>query len=243
MKKNSGQIKEDNTYRISDMVEAERPREKLAGSGPSSLSNAELIAILLRVGMEGENAIQMGSRLLIDFKGLKGLYRASYPELCAVHGLGPAKAAQLMAAMELGKRIGQMSDERRSIHSPQDVYDLVGYEMSLLDQEELWVLLLDTRNQVISLEKLYRGSVNSSQVRVAEVFKASVRANTPSIIVVHNHPSGDPTPSPEDIALTRSIIQSGRLLDIELLDHIVIGQNRCVSMKERHLGFSPAGLG
>lgn len=241
MKKSAIQIRENSGYRISDMDASERPREKLASSGPANLSNAELIAILLRVGMEGENAVRMADRILIDFKGLKGLYRASYTELCGVHGLGPAKAAQLMAALELGKRIGQMGDDKKSIHSPQDVYDLVGYEMSLFDQEELWVLLLDTRNQVISVEKLYRGSVNSSQVRVAEVFKAAVRANTPSIIIVHNHPSGDPTPSPEDIALTRSIIQSGRMLDIELLDHIVIGQNRFTSLKERNLGFSPPG--
>lgn len=237
MPKHTINIRENNSYRIHDMDLTERPREKLAKSGAASLSNAELIAILLRVGVEGQNAVQMGQQLLTDFKGITGLYKAGYQELCNQFGLGPAKAAQLMAAMELGKRIGRNNEEKQGIHQPQDVYDLLGYEMSLLDQEELWVILLDTRNQLISTEKIYRGSVNASQVRVGELFKAAVKSNAPSILVVHNHPSGDPTPSPEDVALTRSVIQAGKMLDIEVLDHIVIGSNRCISLKERNLGF------
>ena len=238
MVRQNERIRESNAYRIQDMDETERPREKLARFGSANLSNAELIAILLRVGVEGQNAVQMGERLLTDFKGLKGLYQAGYKELCGQFGLGPAKAAQLMAAMELGKRIGGQIEEKTSIHSPKDVYDLVGYEMSLLEQEELWVILLDTRNQIVGKEKLYRGSVNSSQVRVGEVFKAAVKSNAPAIILVHNHPSGDPSPSPEDVALTRSTIQAGKLLDIDLLDHIVIGGNRFISLKEGNLGFN-----
>lgn len=234
-------ISETNLYRIQDMEENERPREKLAKVGPGSLSNAELIAILLRVGVEGENAVTVGERLLIDFKGLKGLYQATYPELCRQHGLGPAKTAQLMAAMELGKRVSQVTEQKKTIHSPQDVFQLVGLEMGMLDREELWVILTDTRNQVISTEKLYQGSVNSSQVRVGELFRAAVRANAASILVVHNHPSGDPTPSPDDIALTRAIIQAGKLLDIEVLDHVVIGNQRFVSLKEKNFGFLSPG--
>lgn len=238
MAKQSEKVREYTTYRIQDMDESERPREKLAKHGPASLSNSELLAILLRVGVEGLNAVQMGDRLLQQFRGLKGLYQADYQELCNQFGLGPAKAAQLMAAMELGKRVGSQQMERDVVHGPQDIHNLVGYKMSLLDQEELWVILLDTRNQVIAIEELYKGSVNSSQVRVAELFRGAIKANTPSIVMVHNHPSGDPTPSPEDIALTRSAIQAGKLLDIEVLDHLVIGATRFTSMKERNLGFA-----
>jgi DNA repair protein RadC len=231
-------IREINTYRIQDMDATERPREKLARYGAADLNNAELLAILLRVGVEGQNAVQMAESLLVHFKGLKGLYQASYQEICNQHGLGPAKSAQLMAAMELGKRIAREVPDKTSIHSPKDIFDRFGYEMSLLDHEELWVLLLDTRNQILGEEKLYRGSVNASQVRVGEVFKLAVRINAASVVAIHNHPSGDPTPSPEDVALTRSLIQAGKLLDIELVDHLIIGANKFISLKERNLGFS-----
>ena len=129
------------------------------------------------------------------------------------------------------------AEERRVIHSPQDAADLVIYEMSALEQEHLRVIQLDTRNRVVNIEEVYRGSLNSSQVRVGELFKGAVRRNLAAIIVVHNHPSGDPTPSPDDIALTRQITQAGKLLDIEVLDHLVIGQGRFISLKERGLGF------
>jgi len=226
------------SYRITDLAVSERPRERLAQLGPQALSNAELIAILLRVGAAGENAVQVGQRLLQTFDGIAGLHRASFDEVCAQHGIGPAKAAQIKAAIELGRRLTLESpEERPAIHSPADAADLVRYEMMALEQEELRVMLLDTRNRVMGIESIYRGSLNSSQVRVGELFKSAVRRNIAALIVIHNHPSGDPTPSPDDIALTRAVVEAGRLLDIEVLDHLVIGRGHWVSLKERKLGF------
>ncbi|MCJ7701109.1 MAG: DNA repair protein RadC [Anaerolineales bacterium] len=225
-------------YRITDLAVSERPRERLAQLGPQALSNAELIAILLRVGAAGENAVQVGQRLLQTFDGITGLHRASFDEVCAQHGIGPAKAAQIKAAIELGRRLTlETPDERPAINSPADAAALVHYEMMALEQEELRVMLLDTRNRVMSIVSVYRGSLNSSQVRVGELFKSAVRRNVAALIVIHNHPSGDPTPSPDDIALTRAVVEAGRLLDIEVLDHLVIGRGRWVSLKERKLGF------
>lgn len=228
----------NNTYRITDLEESERPRERLARLGAQSLSNAELLAILLRMGVRGENAVQVGQRLLQALGGIAGLHRCELSELCAQRGIGEAKAAQIKAAIELGNRLRlEAPDERPTIHSPADAAALVQYEMSVLEQEELRVLLLDTRNRVQDTVTVYRGSVNSSQVRVGELFKAAVRRNAAGLIVVHNHPSGDPTPSPDDIAVTRAIVQAGKLLDVEAVDHLIIGQGRFVSLKERGLGF------
>ena len=226
------------TYRITDLAESERPRERLAKLGPQALSNAELIAILLRVGVSGENAVQVGQRLLQTFDDLSGLHSASYDEVRAQHGIGPAKAAQIKAAIELGRRLTLESpEERPTINSPADAAALVQYEMAALEQEHLRVMLLDIRNRVLDIVDVYRGSLNSSQVRVGEVFRAAVRRNAGALIVVHNHPSGDPTPSPDDIAITRAIVEAGRLLDIEVLDHLVIGRGRWVSLKEQKMGF------
>lgn len=227
------------TYRISDLDQDERPRERLERLGAQALSNAELMAILLRVGRPGENAVQMGQRLLQAVGGISGLHQAAFDELCAQPYIGPAKAAQIKAAIELGRRLMLESpEERPAIHSPADAANLVQYEMSALEQEELRVILLDTRNRVLVVETIYRGSLNSSQVRVGEVFRVAIRRNSANLIVVHNHPSGDPTPSPDDVAVTRAIIQAGKLLDVEVLDHVVIGRGRFVSLKERGLGFS-----
>ncbi len=226
------------TYRITDLAEDERPRERLAKYGPQVLNTAELLAILLRVGVPGENAVQVGQRLLQDFKGLQGLHRADFQEVCSQHGIGPAKAAQIKAAIELGRRLSAESpEERPAIHSPSDAAELVKYEMSGLEQEELRVILLDIRNRVEHIQTVYRGSLNSSQVRVGELFKTAIRRNAAALIVVHNHPSGDPSPSPDDITLTRAIVQAGKLLDIDVLDHLIIGGGRFVSLKERGGGF------
>ncbi|MBM3144738.1 MAG: JAB domain-containing protein [Chloroflexi bacterium] len=226
------------TYRITDLASSERPRERLASLGPQALSNAELLAILVRVGVHGENAVQVGQRLLQAFGGLAGLHRASYEEVCNQHGIGAAKAAQIKAAIELGRRLTLESpEERPTINSPADAAALVQFEMSALEQEHLRVMLLDTRNRVLGIVEVYQGSLNSSQVRVGELFRAAVRRNAAALIVVHNHPSGDPTPSPDDVAVTRAMIEAGRLLDVQVLDHLVIGSGRWVSLKERGLGF------
>ncbi len=226
-------------YRITDLAAEERPRERLAHLGPQALSTAELLAILLRVGVAGENAVQVGQRLLGEFKGLAGLHRTPFAELCNQHGIGEAKAAQIKAAIELGRRLALESpDERPTVNSPADAAALLAYEMSALEQEHLRVILLDTRNRVLDIVEIYKGSVNSSQVHVGELFKPVIRRNATALIVVHNHPSGDPTPSPDDVAVTRAIVQAGKLLDVDVLDHMVIGQGRWVSLKERGLGFA-----
>ena len=226
------------SYRITDLAESDRPRERLARLGPQALNSAELLAILIRVGVKGENAVQVGQRLLQTFGGIRGLHKATYEEVKSQRGLGEAKASTIKAAIELGRRLSlEAPEERPVIHSPADAAALVMYEMSALEQEHLRVMLLDTRNQVIDIVELYHGSLNISMIRVGEVFKPAVRRNIASIIVVHNHPSGDPTPSPDDVAVTRAIIEAGKLLDIEVLDHLVIGQGKFVSLKERGLGF------
>lgn len=226
-------------YRITDLHESERPRERLRNLGAQALSNAELLAILLRTGLPGENVVQLGQRLLQTFGGLSGLHRVSFDELCAQHGVGEAKAAQIKAAIELGRRLALEGVETRlPISSPADAAALLTYEMSALEQEHLRVLLLDSRNRLLEIREIYRGSVNLAQVRVAEVFRDAIRRNATAVIVAHNHPSGDPTPSPEDIALTRILVQAGKLLNIEVLDHLIIAGGRFVSLKERGLGFS-----
>ena len=182
-----------NIYTIKDLQEDERPRERLAKLGPQSLTNAELLAILIRVGVVGESAVQVGQRLLQTFGGISGIHRASIDELSSQKGIKLAKAAQIKAAIELGRRLVLESpDEHPAIHSPAEAAELVQYEMCALEQEELRVLLLDTRNRVQHIETVYRGSVNSSQVRVAEIFKTAIRRNATNLIVIHNHPSGVP---------------------------------------------------
>jgi DNA repair protein RadC len=225
--------------RITDLASADRPRERLAQLGAQSLSNPELLAILLRVGIAGENVVRMSERLLAHFDGLPGLHRASFGELSGVHGMGKAKAAQLMAAIELGRRIATTSpEERPTIASPSDAANLIMYELAGLDQEYLFVILLDTRNRVIGHpHEVYHGSLNTSLIRVGEVFREAVKVNAANVIVAHNHPSGDPSPSPEDVAVTRALVEAGKLLDIEVLDHLVIGRHRFISLKERGLGF------
>ncbi len=171
---------------------------------------------------------------------MRGLYQAHVAEIGSVKGIGPQTAARLKGALALGKKLNQDSQEHPQIHSPADAAALVQYEMSLLEQEYLKVLLLDTRNRLIEIVELFHGSLNMTQVRVGEVFKPAVQRMAHGIILVHNHPSGDPSPSPDDIALTRAIVQAGQLMDIELLDHLIIGQASAgyVSLKERGLGFS-----
>ena len=205
------------TYRITDLAESERPRERLGRLGPQALNTAELLAILLRVGLKGENAVQVGQRLLQTFGGLRGLHQASFDEMKSQRGLGAAKAAAITAAIELGRRLSfESPEERPVINSPADAAALVQYEMSALEQEHFRVMLLNTRNQVLDIVELYHGSLNSSMIRVGEVFKPAVRRNAASVIIIHNHPSGDPTPSPDDIADTKAIVKAGKLLDIEV---------------------------
>lgn len=224
--------------RIHDMPDDEKPRERLQQYGASALSNAELLAILLRTGTKGENVINMSTRLLVKHGGLSGLSKAKFSELAAIKGLGPAKACQLKAALELARRLMIASpEERPQITSPEDAANFFMLEMSLLNQEQLRLILLDTKNRVVATPMIYQGNVNTSVIRIGEVFQDAIRENAPAIILVHNHPSGDPTPSPEDVHVTERIIEAGQVLDIDILDHIIIGNQRFVSLKEQGVAF------
>ncbi len=215
-----------------------RPRERLLYYGAESLSPAELLAIILRVGGRGENAIHMAERILADFDGVAGLAKANLDELCQQRGIGEAKATQIKAALELGRRlVASLPHELPKITCPADVAHMLMLDMALLEQEHLRVLLLDTKNHVQRVVTIYEGSLNSAMVRIGEVFRPAIRANCASIIIVHNHPSGDPTPSPEDVRVTEMLVEAGKLLDIDVLDHIIISRNDFVSLKERKLGF------
>ncbi len=223
---------------IKDLPVEERPRERLKKYGAGSLANAELLAIILRTGVGGENVLNLATRLLVKFGSLMGLARASFSELCGEKGIGVAKAAQLKAAMELGRRLLIASPgERPQVKSPADAANLMMMEMSLLEQEHMRLILLDSKNYVLDTPTMYIGSLNTSVIRVGELFREAIKQNCAAIIVVHNHPSGDPSPSPEDVAVTELITQAGQLLDIDVLDHLIIGQQRYVSLKERGLGF------
>jgi len=227
------------SYRITDLASSDRPRERLSTLGAEAISNAELIAILLRSGVEGINVLQLAQKLLLELGGLDGLHRTPYEELCQQHGIGPAKAAQIKAAIELGRRLSKATfEEKPIIQSPEDAANILLYEMGALEKEHLRAVLLDTRNRLMKIADVYRGSLNASLIRIGEIFRDAVRINAASIIVVHNHPSGDPTPSPEDVVVTRAIVEAGKLLDIEVLDHIIIGKGRFISLKAKGLGFS-----
>jgi DNA repair protein RadC len=218
---------------VADLPLREHPTERLYQLGPSALATREVLAALIG----GSHQLQVADELLVRFQSLHNLARASADELADVPHLGRAGAARLQAALELGRRSLAEQDDRPQVRSPADAANLVMCDMQLLEQEELRLVLLDTKNRVIAIPTLYRGNVNTSVIRLAEVFREALRYNAVGLIVVHNHPSGDPTPSPEDIRVTERMVEAARLMDIDLLDHVVIGHNRFVSLKERRLGF------
>ncbi len=194
---------------------------------------------LLAAVIGGQKQIEISQALLARFDGdIRRLYLAHPAELAKVRGISQATAVRIKAALNLGLRLNVPNKERPTINSPADAAALVQYEMALLEKEHLRVILLDRRNRVQDIEEVYQGSVNSSQIRVGEVFRAAIRQLASCIVVIHNHPSGDPTPSPDDVAVTRAIVQAGKLLDVECLDHLVIGHGSWVSLKERGLGFT-----
>ncbi len=221
-----------------DMPEHDRPRERLLKLGAQALSTAELLAINLRTGVGGENVLRLAERLLAHFGSLPGLSRASISELKQVKGIGEVKAIEIKAAIEIGRRLmAAAPEERARVTTPADAANLLMSEMMFLEQEHLRLVLLDTRNHVLKSPTIYIGSLNTSVIRIGELFRDAIKESAAAMIVVHNHPSGDPSPSPEDINVTRQIVKAGKLLDIELLDHIIIGRNKYVSLKERGLGF------
>lgn len=232
------QLNSYETVKILDLAEENRPRERLQRVGAQAVSTAELLAIIMRTGVGGENVLRLAERLLASFGDLSGIARASIVELQKVKGIGPAKAVEIKAALEVGRRLmATAPQERIRITSPADAANLLMSEMSLLEQEHLRAILLDTRNKVLNTPTIYIGSLNTSVIRIGEIFRAAIKENAAALIVAHNHPSGDPSPSPEDVNVTRQLNQAGKLLDIDVLDHIIIGRQQYVSLKERGLGF------
>ena len=213
---------------------SERPVNRLHRHGTSGLSNTELLAVLAG----STTQLREAASLLATFQGIEGVAKANSTELEQQHGIGATTSARIQAAFELGRRLAtEPTPERLQIRSPADAGLLLVSDMGLLDKEELRVMLLDNKNRILTIVTVYIGSVNATMIRVAEVFREAVRRGCPTIIVAHNHPSGDPAPSPADVAVTKQIVEVGKLLDIDVLDHLIIGRHKFVSMKEQGLGF------
>ena len=222
--------------RIRELPTDERPRERLINFGADALSTAELLAILLRTGTEQRSAIGLADYLLSLNAGIRGIAGMTIEEMSQIHGIGPAKAAQIKAAIEFGRRLVAASpEERTKIRTPRDVYNLIGPALREEKREHFIALLLDTKGGVLRQRTISIGDLSSSLVHPREVFVEAIRHSAASMIVAHNHPSGDPAPSPEDAQVTRRLIEAGELLGIEVLDHVVLGDNRWVSLKEKGL--------
>jgi DNA repair protein RadC len=223
---------------IRDLPPTDRPRERLRDFGAGALSNAELLAILLRVGSSKESALAQATRLLKRFDGIHGLARASFEEMCLESGLGPAKVSQIKAALQLGMRATKHEAEARlTVRNAADAAAMFVAEMSLLEQEHVRVMLLDARNHVLATQTVYVGSVHTTQVRISELLSDAVRTKAAAIIALHNHPSGDPQPSAADGVMTRQLYDAAKLMGIDLLDHIVIAGGGWVSLRDAGLGF------
>jgi DNA repair protein RadC len=218
---------------IKELPEGERPVNRLHHYGANALSTTELLAILLG----NPHQLQDAAALLAAFEDLVGVARAPSAELQQQPGVGASTAARIKAALELGTRLTMERNHAPQIRSPADAANLLMPEMSLLEQEHLRVLLLDTKNHVVAVPTIYIGSLNTTMIRISELFREAIRRQCASIIICHNHPSGSAEPSPEDVAVTRQAVEAGKLLDIECMDHIVVGRGVWVSLKERGLGF------
>ncbi|MEI4829462.1 MULTISPECIES: RadC family protein [Bacillus] len=219
---------------IRDVVKEDQPRERLLLEGASSLSNTELLAILLRTGSKEESVLTLANRILHHFDGLRMLKDATIEEMTSIHGVGMAKASQLIAAFELGRRMVRLEYQNRySIRNPEDCARYMMEEMRFLQQEHFVCLYLNTKNQVMHRQTVFIGSLNASIVHPREVFKEAFRRAAASIICLHNHPSGDPAPSREDIEVTKRLVECGKIIGIEILDHIIIGDHKFVSLKDK----------
>jgi DNA repair protein RadC len=224
------------TLTIKELPTDERPRERLAKYGAEALSTAELLAIILRVGTREYSAIGLAEHMLSRFDGLRGIATASVEELSRIKGLGTAKAAQIKAMVELGKRLAaSVLGSRPVIRSPQDAVELVMADIRDEPQENFKGLFLNTKNEVVKTCTITVGSLNASIITPRELFREAISCNSAAVIVAHNHPSGDPTPSREDIDISKRLHQAGQMIGIEVLDHLVIGDGRWVSLKERGL--------
>ncbi|KPU42249.1 hypothetical protein OXPF_40330 [Oxobacter pfennigii] len=223
-------------FTIKDMPNQERPRERMAKYGPEALSNTELLAIILRSGTKNDSAMNLASKILKNEHGLKFLYDSSFEELQSIKGIGIAKASQIKASLELGRRFKSFKDmDPIYIKTPEDAADLVMEDMRYLKKEFLKIILLNTKNMVINVKSISIGSLNSSIVHPREIFVEAIKASSASVIICHNHPSGDPSPSQEDINITRRVFEAGKIIGIELVDHIIIGDGKYISLKEKNI--------
>ena len=223
-----------NQMMIRDVHIADRPRERLIRQGAGSLSNQELIAILLRTGTKEESVLMLANRILKSFDKIQDLKDATVEEMISVKGVGQAKAVQILAAVEVGKRIYRKHSEGRyTIKSPEDAAAYLMTDMSSLLQEHFVVLFLNVKNEVLHKQTIFIGSLNSSIVHPREIYREAVKRSAASIIAAHNHPSGNPSPSPEDIEVTKRLVEAGSIIGIELLDHLIIGDHRFISLKEK----------
>ena len=222
-------------FRISDFTEDSKPREKLLNYGAESLSDAELLAILLGSGTKDRNVLELSNDILRENGGLTGLRKIDKETLSKINGIGPAKATAILASLELGRRFSkaiQENNERPRITCADDVYQYLHYQMEHLDHEELYILCLDSKHYIIGEDMLYKGTINSSNIRIAEIFRKPLLLNAASFALAHNHPSGDPTPSPADLVSTKNIMAAGKTMDLPLVDHLVIGAGSYISIKE-----------
>ena len=223
--------------RIKDLPQDERPLERLYKYGPDVLRPSELIAIIIRTGTEQATAIQLGEQLLQKYDGnLKRIANDNEVQIAeGIKGLGKVKAGQIMAAFELGKRMAAFLEERPQIGSPADAARIMMSTMRDVEQELLYVLCLDTKNNVIKQRRIFEGSLNASIVHPREVFRFAIEEAAAAIILVHNHPSGDPYPSQEDLRATKQLIEAGNYIQIPVLDHVIIGDGAFISLKEEGL--------
>ncbi|ATD55870.1 RadC family protein [Clostridium chauvoei] len=221
--------------KVSDIPKNERPIEKLLLIGPESLSNAELLAVILRTGTRGENVISLSTRLLAEVEGLDGLFNSNFKDMTSIKGIKNTKASQLIAMIELSKRFNTLraNKEDKKISSPKDVANLLMNEMANSNQEVLKLIMLDTKNKIIGFKDVFKGTLNSSIVHPREIYCEAIKRSSANIIVCHNHPSGDPTPSKEDINITIRLKECGKIMGIDLLDHIIIGNDKFISLKEK----------
>lgn len=217
------------------MPENERPKEKLLRYGAESLSNPELLAIILRTGTKGENVLSLSQRIISEFNGLNGILNASIKEMTEIKGVKESKASQMIAIAELFKRFNTYKsfNEFKRVTSPNDVASMLYGEMGTFNQEVLKLIILNTKNEIIKIKDVFKGSLNSSLIHPREIFNEAIRNSAASIIICHNHPSGDPTPSDEDIKVTIRLKECGEIIGIKLIDHIIIGRNIYVSLKEK----------
>lgn len=225
-------MSDGHTYRIADMLPDERPRERLERFGAESLTTPELLAILFRTGTSRRNAVQVAEALCRELGGLGGIATASLEQLSGISGIGRVKAIEVKAAVELAKRLSVVDEAKPVVRSPADVAQLMMSDLRYETREHLMVLILDSRNQVRHKRRISTGTLNESLVHPREVFSEALKFSAASIVLVHNHPSGDPEPSPQDAKATKAIVEAGKVLGIAVLDHVIVGDGRWASMKQ-----------